>query len=554
MLKKIFSKPIIVLACIAMGFFYLTSWLGAPPGAIWNSPDETANAFWIERVSGQEPLRVREFIVGIGAGVVHPRSFNVNGTALVPGSFPGLFLLYGGLSFFTGFPISAMTALLTLFAGLAFFALLRRLFDEKVAFWSSVFFFFHPAILYYTGRGLFHNMLFIDLLIFAVAFFILRPFSKKLGSVNWIDSVFAGILFGFAIITRASEAPWVLLSALAFLPFLGVGRWKRVGHVILGGLLPLFILLSFNASTYGSLLGSGYAIPSPVQEVTTGLVEGNALASEVQSVSASLLPFGFHPRLIVLHGMDYGLEIFWWFSLAGILGLTVFFMSWCTQDKKKRMYFYVTGAITIWLLVFYGSWFVRDHYDPTRVTIGTSYVRYFLPIYILTLPWVVQGLMWIGERITHTMALKKIQTGRVMVVFAILFALLSFRVAITEGDESLLAVRATLQSNLEKKNIILKAIDKKAVVMTERFDKLLFPEHMNIIPIMDETAFQTVPVILNYAPVYWYGVTPSEELLSRWQRMAREAGLRFEVRESPIEGESVFEFIKFEIHEEETQN
>lgn len=539
-MNRLFSKPLFILASLALVFFYLTTWIGTPPGPIWNSPDETANAFWADRVADREPLLVRDFVVGIGGGVVHPRSFDVYGTALVPGSFPGLFLIYGGLKFFTGLPLSAMTPIFTAFAGLVLFALFRKLFDEKTAFWSTVLFYLHPAVVYYSGRGLFHNVLFMDLLVFAVGLFVLRPFGKGLGAARWIDDALAGVVLGFAVITRASEAPWVLLAALAFLPFLGKDRWKRAARVFIGGLLPLFVMLSFNATAYGTLLGSGYSAP-PAPVVMEEVSEASAV-----DASAPLLPFGFHPRLIVMHGMDYGLSIFWWFSLAGILGLTVFLVRWGRHDDRRRTYLYVTAAVTVWLLVFYGSWFVRDHYDPARVTIGTSYVRYFLPIYVLTLPWVAKGLLWTSERL-------RLDKFRFMAAFAIVFALLSFRIAVVSGDESLLAVRGTLEGNLTKRARLIGEIGTESVIMTERFDKVFFPSFTRFIPHADQTAFDTVPTLLQYVPVYWYGVTPSGDQRLEMASRADRAGVTLVELNAPFEGDAFFQF-QLNPDEEETQN
>lgn len=528
---KYFRKYGFYLAVAALLFFYVTAWLGTPPANIWNSPDETANAFWSERVAERQPLLVRDFIIGIGNGVVHPRSMDVNGTALVPGSFPGLFLIYGTLQFFTGFPLSAMTPIMTALAGLVLFALFKRLFDERVAFWSAMLFFLHPALIYYSGRGLFHNVLFVDLLIFAVGLFVLRPISRLYGKKHAADDVLAGVLFGMALITRASEAPWVILAAFVFIPFLKKKAWKRVLYVIAGAALPLFIFLNINSSLYGSPLQTGYAAPSlPAASEPATEVLGSALDAVDRA-----LPFGFHPRLVLLHGYDYGLEIFWWFSVAGLLGAAVFLAGWRKQDKRKRWYFLTALGIGVWLLMFYGSWFVRDHYDPTRVTIGTSYVRYFLPIYVMTLPWVAGGLLWIADRIP-----KPRQWFMPVLVGAML--VLSFRVAVTQGDESLLAVRATLRENVTKRQVLREAIPFDAVVYTEKFDKVLFPDRRFIVPIHDETAFRTVPVLLQYTSVFWYGLDLSVEQLADMEAQGEQYGFQVLEIGRPFDGETLYQF------------
>lgn len=519
------------LAAAALLFFYMTAWLGTPPGNIWNSPDETANAFWSMRVAERQPLLVRDFLFGIGNGVIHPRSMDVNGTALVPGSFPGLFLLYGSLQFFTKLPLSAMTPIMTALAAMVLFGLLKRLFDERIAFLSSLLFLLHPALIYYSGRGLFHNVLFVDLLIFAVAVFFLRPLSRLYGREHWADDILAGMIFGFGIITRASEAPWVLLGALVFLFFFKKKAWKRVPLVAAGAALPLFIFLNINSSLYGAPLQTGYAAPAPP---VAEQVASEAVSTALDGVHR-ILPFGFHPRLVLLHGMDYGLRIFWWFSVFGLLGAAVFLAGWKDQDRKKRAYFFTALGIGVWLLLFYGSWFVRDHYDPTRVTIGTSYVRYFLPIYILTLPWVAGGMVWVAERVP------KPRKWLLPALIGLMFVL-SFRVAVTHGDESLLAVRSTLRGNLVKRQELRKVIPFGTVVYTDKFDKVLFPDREHIVPVHDETAYATVPTLLNYTRVMWYGLHPSEEAFAHMEAQAEKYGFEIHEKESPADMEALYEF------------
>jgi len=530
-MKKV-QRHTSILAAAALLFFYATAWLGTPPGNIWNSPDETANAYWSERVAEREPLLIHESLVGFGNGIVHPRSMDVSGDALVPGSFPGIFLLYGSLQFFSKLPLSAMTPILTALAGLVLFSVFRRIFEEKIAFWSALLFFLHPALIYYSGRGLFHNVLFADLLIFALGLFFLHPLGRLYGREHISDDILAGVLFGLALITRASEAPWVILGALALLPFMKKkGLWKRILFVIAGAALPLFIYLNINSSLYGAPFQTGYVAPtSPAAELTASLTLNTALDAAHRA-----LPFGFHPRLVLLHGFDYGLKIFWWFSLAGLLGAASFLAGWKDHDRKQKTYFFSALGIGIWLLLFYGSWFVRDHYDPTRVTMGTSYVRYFLPIYILTLPWVAGGLLWFADKLPKP-------KRWFMPVMVGLMLILSFRVSVTHGDESLLAVRSTLRENLAKREALKKVIPPGAVIFTEKFDKVLFPDRMLIVPVHDDTAFSAVPVLAQYANVMWYGLDPSEEEYALLEEKASKHGFEIVRKKSPIEGETLYEF------------
>jgi len=185
----------VILVAVTASFFTLTAWLARPVGTHWNSPDEMANAFWAARVAAGESLAVHDPLVAVGAGAVHPRSFAVLGDALVPGSFPGLFLFYGAINGLTQLPLWVLTPFFTALAGLALYGALRRR-DERWAFWSALFFLANPAVIYYASRGLFPNLLVVDLLIFALWFLASRPFSEWHGENCVYDDLAAGLLVG----------------------------------------------------------------------------------------------------------------------------------------------------------------------------------------------------------------------------------------------------------------------------------------------------------------------------------------------------------------------
>jgi hypothetical protein len=86
----------------------------------------------------------------------------------------------------------------------------------------------------------------------------------------------------------------------------------------------------------------------------------------------------------------------------------------------------------------------------------------------------------------------------------------------------------------------LKSIPAEAVVMTERFDKLIVPDRLRIIPATDGGAFSAAAVAASYAPVYWYGLDPSEAELARLKGEASEHDLMLTEPISPIAGETLY--------------
>lgn len=525
-------KRVSVIAALAL-FLAVSLWYGRPVDSIWNSPDETSNAFWAMRVAAGEPLKFVDEIVGLGKGAVHPRSMAVADDALVPGSFPGIILLYGVFFFLFKLPLFLYTPLLTALAGLCFGALVAKLFDRKVGALAVALFFVHPAVLYYGARGMFHNMLFIDALVLAAAFFALRPLSAYLGSRGRTDDAFGGFILAWALVVRTSEAAWVIPAFAAFLPFAGKDRWRRLGVAILGGLVPLLVFLRLNTTLYGSPLRTAYVAPAPVAaEVSIAAPTPDA---KLVTTPKAFLPFGLHSRLVARNVWHYGLKLFWWQSLLAVAG----FAWWLARSRKttpQKTYAAAALLTSAWLAVLYGSWFIRDRLDPGTVTIGTSYVRYFLPVYIAALPFAALALVRLAE------LLRKPRTTSIVLI---LCAALGMYTAVFAGDESLHSVRMTLERNAEKKRTLLEWIEPEAVVMTERFDKLLVPERMRIIPATDAAAFEAAARATAYVPTYWYGLQPGEEEMARLLAAAEASQLILYEVGRPISGEVLLELDGF---------
>ncbi len=487
---------------IAIVFFLAVSWFGRPAG-LWNSPDETANAFWSERVANGLPLSVRDAVVGLGAGAIHPRSMTVSGDALLPGSFSGLILLYGALHLFTKVPLFLFTPILTLVAGLFFGACVSRVFDRRVGALSAILFFLHPAVVYYAARGLFHNVLFVDLLVLSVACFILHK--------DWRGDICGGFLFGWAILTRASEVVWAAPAFLLFLPFAGRDGWRRLGWAVVGAALPAFLFFQTNATLYGAPFKTPYvAAPAPT------VITASETVSPAVAVSVPMLPFGFDAKRVLRNAWGYGLCLFWWQSLLAVIGFIVWCVSARRAPRPQKVYALAAILASTWLAVLYGSWFIRDRLDPTHITIGTSYVRYFLPAYVAILPF---GALALNRLATL------VKKPYIVATVLLLCGVCTARVAVFAGDESLMAVRQTLEQNAAKRDALLQEIPEGAVLMTERFDKLVVPDRLRIIPTIDAGGFAAAALAASEVPVYWYGLTPSPEETARLNALAAEQGL-----------------------------
>ena len=70
-----------------------------------------------------------------------------------------------------------------------------------------------------------------------------------------------------------------------------------------------------------------------------------------------------------------------------------------------------------------------------------------------------------------------------------------------------MAGAATLKRAVEIRAELLSLIEPEAIVITDRGDKLLFPERRVRVPLRDETTMRLLPTYVEHGPVYYYGIT-----------------------------------------------
>jgi len=80
-----------------------------------------------------------------------------------------------------------------------------------------------------------------------------------------------------------------------------------------------------------------------------------------------------HPRLVARNVWNYGLKLFWWQSILAAAGFAWWLAGLRKASGPQKAYALAALLAAAWLAVLYGSWFIRDRFDPGQVTIGTSY-------------------------------------------------------------------------------------------------------------------------------------------------------------------------------------
>ena len=477
---------------------------------LYISPDETAAAHFVHRVSKTGlPSGPYSELAILLEDRVYPRSMvSVNGE-LLPGSFLGLPMLYGVVvALVDSWVMWILTPLLTVLAAFGLYRLVSRWRPGSVALLSAGLFLLHPAVWYYSARGLMHNVLFIDLLLIALWLFVVRPMKGIL-----LNDILVGLLVVLAVMTRTSEVMWLGAAVVVLcVAYWRSFSWQRVGSLLAGGIIGLMLLFGMNTLVFGWPLTTGYTV-GQIDTQSLDLAAGDALDA------VEVLPFGFHPRNAWTHFLAYGAGMFWWLSLLAVIGLVLLVRS--VSWKRWVAPVGVGLALSVWLVLMYGSWEIHDNPDPTVITMANSYVRYWLPMYVLSIPLIA-------------LVISKVRVGWIRYVLMIGLLCLNVYAVFFQGQDGLLSVRETLVRSEEIQLSVLAHVPGDGLVIVDRADKLFFPWREVMYPLRTDETYDAMPVVIDQGvPLYYYGITfPEEDFTYLHESRLKRMGLGIELVET----------------------
>ncbi len=491
-----------------------------------NSPDERANLLVATAFAERSEFFLVESRNVELQGVLHPRSFFAKGEQLFGRSFLGLPVLAGLVAKAMGsYGVFFVTPVLALLAVIAWRSTINTLSKNQLfADFAALALLAHPAFWYYSGRVMMHNVGFLALLIISFWAVVVNPFKKWKEGMSWMGFVLSGALFALALAFRASEVIWLLplvlvLFALArkqLSPKL-IFAWC-IGALIVG--LPFAYLQN---NLYGAPWNSGYQVQAdaPAIELSTTSLDPQP---EPHPIVKILLPFGFAERAILRHAWQYGIALYPWMSLLAFAGIGM----WLFDQNKKELFPWkkwmaVSTAVSAWLVVVYGSWTFHDNPDPNIFTLGNSYARYWLPVFLLATPFVALPL----ETIASWFKKKPAQQFAAIILALVVIAPGAWLVFY--GHDGFIPTRAALASFEEKREFILANTDQEAVVITDRSDKFIFPDRAVVVPLRSEVTYASLPAMLRTSPVYYFGITlPEKDVQYLNEEKLRPDGIRIE--------------------------
>ncbi len=545
LLNSMFWKKyhnLIIVSLLALIFFLATSsfnYLTQDKDYVkWSSPDETANYFFTKRFSQTGQLAFFDSANLIGDNLIMPRSVRSDAGSIKPVSFLGIILIYGSLAAIFGTPI--IPYLTPFFAALGlifFFLIIRRLFSERIALWSAFLLAFFPVYIYYTVRSMFHNVLFVAMLLAGLYVLSLalgrretpapsRKFlSWSLSGRAWLELLAAfsgGFLIGLAAITRTSELLW-LAPALFLIWLFYCRRWgiSKLFLSIAGFILAFIPVAYYNEILYNSFWHGGYnemnrslddiAQNSSVLWQFTWTGQFGYYRHYLGRIFHQIFYFGFNYPQSMAMFRHYVQDMFSLLFNAGSVGLFILIIQNGRRFQKKYLAYILAWIFSSALLVFYyGSWKFNDNPDLTHFTIGNSYTRYWLPLYLGLMPLAALALVRLSRAI-FLLARENgprwrgfIATG-LQAAAVLAYASLSLLFVLYGSEEGLAYLYYNNRAEKLNTEKVWSLTEPSAIIITRYYDKFFWPERRVIMgTIPDEEVLRAAVKLVKFYPLYYY--------------------------------------------------
>lgn len=465
------------LVFFAIIFFLIYSYFSYSSPVLFNSPDETANYYFSKLFANERSLSISEELNQKYENIIHPRSINVNQQGeLVPTSFLGIFLIYGTIAkIFGTWIIIFLTPLLAVISVICFYFLIKKLFSSKIAFLSSMFLYILPPFMYFSSRSMFHNVLFVSLLI--IGFCLLTKINR--GGINWksvLISLVSGLILGLALITRYSEVVWVGFSLL-ILAIVYFEKRKLIYYLLILLMIGLcFVpILIYNNQLYGDYFITGYSNINTQQIISGSATQENILSN------------------VISNFYNYFVKYLWWIFIPMLFGIIAFLKN--KKTLKQKVYLLLLIVSGVWLIYFYGKINFIDNINET-IEIGSAYFRYWMPIYIFSLPFIALFFINIKSRWFRHICLY-------------VFMFLCLYVTIWGTSEALANIKQDVLKYNQVKEKVLEITEQDSIITGERVDKIFFPER-KVIELMQrddiEKIYQNLPVLSEKTNVYYFTV------------------------------------------------
>ncbi len=494
---------------------------GISHNIISNQPDEMANYFFIKELVIGHSFGWYEPLNEIVSSQVHARSMTVINGRLEPIGFPFFIVLVSVFAFVPtmifgpGFFNILAISLVPLFAIASNFLLydtVRRLWNERMAFISSILLFLSPAWWYWASRPFQHTIPFIFFVLLGI-YGLLRIQDARVTREKLCYTVVSALGISCALAIRPTELIWIV-GLYGYIVYLIRAQISKQQIIVWSGTIAFVVLLFFvvQDAFYGSPLASGYVKPS---------VEGSAgsVFAGGQGVSffrAFFFPFGFDIITAVKTIYQY---FFLLFNSWVLWAFVSFLFILARGEKAIRKYCVVYCILSLYLVLWYGSWSFSDNLLGLP-SVGSSQARYFMPMYIGMVPLIA----YFCDRILTTFS--RIKQTLAISVLLLVFSLASYSAVFKSFPEGLVTIKNTLRENAQRQVEIYTHVPEYGLVVTRYGDKYIFPGRKVMIRTEETVWAYSVKQLLEIGmPVWWYDLELTSEEQEELDELLRTHGL-----------------------------
>jgi hypothetical protein len=553
----------------------------------WLSPDENANYVFTKLYAQTGEIRIFEKYNVIANDIIHPRSFRSDNGFLKPVSFLGIIIIYGKIASVFGYEIIPyLTPFIAALGIIFFFLLIKKIFGSRNAFISAFLLASFPPYIYFSARSMFHNVLFTVMLIIGFYFCYLsleRKYKLKREIIvpknKWkpgIKQIFLEIsalapmavgayFIGLGIISRSSELIWLapVLFVLWLFNIRKIGFTRLIIFIgfIIFAFLPVFY---WNQVLYSSPINTGYPelnkSLSDIASAGTGIVKSTAVGEFgynkelLNTIKNNIFHFGFEAGQSLRMLYHYFIDMFYYIFWFGFFGIFLFIQGIRKWKKRHFAYFSIFSIVSLILVFYYGSWEFYDNPDKESYTIGNSYTRYWLPMYLAFFPFVSMFIVRLSNALIPRYKKKQkeffdsenkviinkidflekikfvdrkilIAGLRSLLVFIII--LLSFNFVVFGSDEGLYYSLLKQKNSKTEYDKLMEITENNSVIITRYHDKLLFPERKVIVGLFNDNIMNAnYSHIASLLPLYYYNFNlPEKDIDYLNDRRLAEVGL-----------------------------
>ncbi|MFA7244967.1 MAG: glycosyltransferase family 39 protein [Candidatus Magasanikbacteria bacterium] len=482
------NKNYLLLAFLSIVFFFIYNFLNFNNNFIFNSPDENANFVFVNNFLENNNLflqPIKDF--GKQSFFVHPRSTFVNeNKQVLPISFWGIMLVYGLLGkIFSVYAVKFFTSVFVIMAMWAFYFIVEKLFEKRIALLSAFLFVTNYSVWYYSSRSMFHNMPFVSLVIIGVWFLFVRPVKSRL----WLNDFLGMFIFLLGVLFRTNEVVWL---AIAYLIFLLVFKkniaWSRFFSWCLVGLFFLLFYFGFSKYLYNGFF-SNY--------ISSGSLP-------IRHWYFFVLPLGFDFWITAKSVWFYFFKINLLYSLSALFSsfLFVYLFTKTKINKMQFVYFLVLLFVSSFLFFYYGS--NRDALFSLN-TITVAYVRYWLPVFVGFVPIIAFALIFIFDKI------KNIHLKYGFIFFYLAVHLFFSFYLVYYGPDGIFAIKNNFTYIEKVQDWTVDNTSPNAIIITDYEDKYFWPKRSVMVDFFNEDISKTVYELLEKNEEIYYFVNISKD-------------------------------------------